>query len=160
MNTKQFILLATACACVTSGLSAAVTQMTEQEIAEAIKNREVSVNDAVLYDGAVYTVSSLDVTTNGDYQRISFQLEKPFKLLGTKWGKNVVSVNVKEGTEPLYPHQKVKNENATNDTQYAVNVYRYRNYNDTYYKAKEGIRIGTIIAILGTYAYCVCKCMP
>ncbi len=148
MNTKQFLLLATSLACTTSGASAATIQMTEIEIAQAIQNKEMGVGTVVLYKGAVYTVDNFDVTTNKDaYTHITYKLETPFELFGTELGKNIVDVTVTEGTEPLYPHREVMNENATNDTRYAVDTYHYRTYNDKYRilsSTAAGISMGAI----------------
>lgn len=158
MNSKQFLFLVVACASITTSMSAAViTQATEEEIAQAIMDREVAINDDVLYDGAVYTIAEFDVTTNGDYQRVTYKLEKPVEFINIVWAKDVVSVTVTDGTEPLYPTQKVKNDQATNDTRYVVDIYRYRTYTDNYHNLTNSIAGGTMLAFVGAYAYCLTK---
>jgi len=155
MNTKHFLLLATAFTCATGGISAATTQMTEQEIAQAIINREISVNDSVLYDGAVYTVKQFDARTNdsnNNYQDISYTLEKPVKFLDIVWGQDIVSITVTDGNDPLQPYDKIRNADATTDNRYSVNVYRHRDLNDK-------LLATTITAAIGCYAYVFTKVM-
>ena len=151
MNTKQFLLLATALACATSGASAITTEMDETEIAKAIKNKKIVAGTVVLYKGDVYTVGNFDVTTNKDaYTHITYKLTTPFTFFGIELGEKVVSVTVIEGTEPLYPYQEVRNENATNDTRYKVHTYQKIKFND---ELLGKFLCGYVITVIGLCTY-------
>jgi hypothetical protein len=156
MNSKQITLLATAFACITNSMSAA----TVEEIAQDIKNRKITINDTVLYDGTNYRLSQFEVVTNGMYEYIDFTLKKPSRtagFIGLIDGEFVVKVSLKGSIKPLYPSEEIKNEAASNDTVYSIDISNYWDYSTRTRYFQNSVREDLVVicfsALIGTYLY-------
>lgn len=136
MNLKQLLLTITAFTCITSGLSASIQQLTPQEIAKGIANHEISINDQIFYDGAIYTITNFEIKTNDDdnnYKNIYYTLTKPFIFLNTECGTDVIIITAKEG-KSYY------------EVYHNASISRYRTYNDNY-RLIEAYAIGSAVVL-------------
>lgn len=143
MNIKQIATIAIAFACITNGISAAITQINEEQLAQAFIQEELTVGDIVLYDKHVYTVDQFQISENDNFYDVIFTLKKPVEFLSTTWGNEFVEISVTKGTEPLHPTWKIENEAARTNTVHDVSIYRYKRLND------GKIGVATIGSFLG-----------